>query len=687
MNNYQPGMPCRHILLLLCTFFTLYSAVVAQSIDLDPIAEAWICDENLQAIANSTSPLTLGSEIRICVQPTALTRNRRVVMRSIDRFVFSKGDRGRNGVQEVITNKQAVFPEETKIACQPGSIVCSFQTRLFDDFFFPVKIDETHYLPPSRTVIQGNGIVSMEFIAGSGTRHLLRGTINLHPSRRVQASAGPIAGTDDIQILNIVIAEEKRWKDRDDAQSVSEVWKALPRWAQAMFCVGVMVFVVCCCCCLGLFGWIASVQFSKSTKQNSNKVDAPSHRHSTADSSGRTMVVPIDDDGCPTLHPDQNLCPTGNPRRTHSQTLDSQPLDSTKGPIQVRKAPRQSSDILDPHARARNTLSGGSQHRPYRSPSLMSSTSDHGSIREPVQGKRVPTRHSTDDSLFVPKDASSLSGGSHHPPRRISTTPSPIRSRSRHASLGPSIHTQNGLDGSRHSHVPPTTTARAGFNNSELLRGSNHSRRGTRPSVNSNSSHGPPRRCPPIRRAERRHSFVSDSTTSLARSSQSHLPRRSCHGPARTRLTMPSEPPRQASLHSPGQDDEQSVSSSMVDDDDVCSFASSSATPPPAKEEERDLETTPPSNKKKIYKNEKKGMKKAEFSAVSQPDPSTSPLSKSKGDLIPLVPMRAVSSMNLVEPVESLASAGKSKKKKMKKKVEPPVPEEVKEEAWGDQLD
>jgi hypothetical protein len=268
--------------ILLFLLISKHLEVDAQQVDDELVAEAWLCNEYLKPLSDNQMKdhLTLGSNIRICIHPTFRTRNRRIVMRSIDRFSFSKGERGVDGVQVVIDDGAVVSPDEARISCQPGATVCSFRTILMDELFYP-PVFNGNALPPSNTVVQGIGAVTMEFGDG-GDRRLLRGTVHLNVSRRTQI--GSLAGTSEVKVMDIPIAEQVRGEAKEEEdEGFQEMWEGLPRWGQALCVIAVLLFLFLCCCCCAAFGcWMAGAEIGSKKKGTKPEGTKP------AGTSGRT---------------------------------------------------------------------------------------------------------------------------------------------------------------------------------------------------------------------------------------------------------------------------------------------------------------------------------------------------------------------------------------------------------------
>lgn len=292
----------RVAVVIVCTL----PAVGAMATYADPAAEAWLCNELFQPLTTEESrkPFSLDApDIRVCIQPDKATKNENIGVGMIDRFAFSKGDRGKDGVQVVIDDRRPVDQAATIIYCLPGQDICTFSTKLMDQFFFPPLDENGHSLEPINSVIQGIGSVSMAYFRGTGGssgrtsaessegnldggRHL-RASFKfvMEPTRRMQEAEAVWAGVADIKVLNIPIAEKgsnggsddgkgnNRGKDKNNGSGgdgsqgpVADFYDQLPFWGQCLVWTGVAVAAllgVCCMCFLCYLGHNALVPTRK----------------------------------------------------------------------------------------------------------------------------------------------------------------------------------------------------------------------------------------------------------------------------------------------------------------------------------------------------------------------------------------------------------------------------------------
>jgi hypothetical protein len=120
-------------------------------------AYGWLCDKNNLELDPRKHPLVKGRDkARVCVTPDDIAINQdNVRIRNIDSFTWNRED---VNVTQVAISTNAVEEPRTEIFCQPGSLVCAFETDLVDDLYrLPGKVG-------------GKGIVWLQFGEDSGRR-------------------------------------------------------------------------------------------------------------------------------------------------------------------------------------------------------------------------------------------------------------------------------------------------------------------------------------------------------------------------------------------------------------------------------------------------------------------------------------------------------------------------------------
>lgn len=429
------------------------------------------------------------------------------------------------------------------------------------------------------------------------------------------------------------------------------------------------------------------ITVKKPQRQNSNTSDVSASEEESLPGSSRNSTPPS---------PSQSPLPMSD-GSTHS---------TTRRPMQTKRVPNRNSTVGDSSLGPKDPLSLGdaSRHHPRRpctapAPLPLSSSSCHSRIQRPIPNNRIPNRHSTGDASFVPKNPLGLDGNSyHHPNRPCNFTAPPIRSRNRHASLGPSTR------GTTSTHQDPFRPSRViGNPKNEFPRGSSHLNRQPLTSSsfhgggNNSSSHGLPRRSLQTRGRMGRRNSLQPGAYPHPESNKPELTRSTYHAPTPTRLPLSSESSKESLLDPKKAAAIPTADTSIFDDDDddVCSFASDSTTPTATTQNvEKGTETT----RRPIERTTESSIK-----SKLESSPSSSIGSTSKVDAVPMIPVRFISSANLMEPSTPGKPNKKSKKvktdttsikKKKKKKKNTTTVEDCSvsksnqvEETWGDRLD
>jgi len=220
------------------------------------IAEAFECDDLLQPLPQALRPI--GYEVRVCVEPNRPTRNRGIVMRSINSFTFYQ-NLG-SAVQRAIVNGNEL-DQRTLLVCVAGELICSFKTKLDDDFF---------YMNTPNGTVTGTGEVSMEVEEEDGTRRVLTGGIGLR-GLQADTAAGGFAGADDVS-LDILVEgsprpeglvrgtpEEKSW------------WEDSPVWLRVLVIVGAALILIMICALIGICIWSARDMVNQTGRKRTDR--------------------------------------------------------------------------------------------------------------------------------------------------------------------------------------------------------------------------------------------------------------------------------------------------------------------------------------------------------------------------------------------------------------------------------
>lgn len=228
-----------------------------QSSNARVVAEAFECDEYQQKLPQEELDAykPLGYEIRVCIQPVTPTRNRGIVMRSIDDFTWYKAQ-GSTVQPAVVKN---IDQSLTLAVCIPGRVVCTLKTKLLDDFF---------YNPKNGTVV-GTGTVSMQ-VQGDEDNPTIRRKLGADEngifqavvewtggSRGLQVGSafGGYAGSSGVSMrFNVDQLEPPADFVPYVPDDVSSWWEDSPTWLKVLVIAGaIILLLMACCLCLMCF--------------------------------------------------------------------------------------------------------------------------------------------------------------------------------------------------------------------------------------------------------------------------------------------------------------------------------------------------------------------------------------------------------------------------------------------------
>lgn len=296
------------------------------------VAEAYECDEYLRELpqAERDAYKPLGYEVRVCIRPTRPTRNRGIVMRSIDDFTWYKALG--TIVQPAVVKKADV--SRTLQLCIPGRVVCTLKTKLFDDFF---------YNPTNATVV-GTGTVSMQ-VQGDDSNPTIRRQLGAdengifqtvvewtigHRGLQVGSALGGYAGSSGVSLeLNV-----DRREPPDDfvpfvEEDVTSWWEDSPTWLKVLVIAGaIILFLMGCCLCV-MFCW-AFREYVQDEKDKSKNLDDDVEEQFPK--AGVTVNPPVNawDDYDQTETADENRAPDGTQPTDKDICFDADKHPGTK---------------------------------------------------------------------------------------------------------------------------------------------------------------------------------------------------------------------------------------------------------------------------------------------------------------------------------------------------------------------
>lgn len=240
------------------------------------IAEAYECDEYLEMVSEQERKAykPIGYEIRVCVRPVTPTRNRGIVMRSIDDFTWYKSMG--STVQSAV--KDRLDQPRTLAVCIPGRVICTLKTKLIDDFFYGGQ----------NGTIVGTGTVSMQVdghednpeirrLLGADENGIIPAMVEWSNERNLQTGSalGGFAGASGVKV-EIYVDRKQPPKNfvpysEDD---VSSWWDDSPTWLKVLVILGaIIIFLMGCCLC-----WMCLWSIRESMKDKDKELDDDDQR-------------------------------------------------------------------------------------------------------------------------------------------------------------------------------------------------------------------------------------------------------------------------------------------------------------------------------------------------------------------------------------------------------------------------
>lgn len=99
----------------------------------------YLCDDNREQMVFRV-PISQGSKVRVCVEPTEEALQDGVYMRRIDSFTYQReklpAEPGQYVSQVAVRDGASADPATTELFCERGWELCYFDTLLKGDFYF-----------------------------------------------------------------------------------------------------------------------------------------------------------------------------------------------------------------------------------------------------------------------------------------------------------------------------------------------------------------------------------------------------------------------------------------------------------------------------------------------------------------------------------------------------------------------
>lgn len=96
-------------------------------------AEAYLCNTSYPDIRLPSTALTQGGVVSVCVTPSQIAIDDGLFLTSIDSFMWVRGQIEQPAIEDGIEASNSL----TQFYCRPGSLVCSFVSILYADFYQP----------------------------------------------------------------------------------------------------------------------------------------------------------------------------------------------------------------------------------------------------------------------------------------------------------------------------------------------------------------------------------------------------------------------------------------------------------------------------------------------------------------------------------------------------------------------
>jgi hypothetical protein len=246
---------------------------ILQSSNPRVLGEIYECDELFQEVVD-INPRPIGYEIRICILPDRRTRQRDVVMRSIDEFTFYKNFG--SAVQKVVDKGKENEEQLSIVLCVPGQLICSFKARLKNEFFYD---DDAGNITGSGTLsfqfsedYQPNRRVLVQQQVRLGLGGAGRGRGRGRGRSMIEDVEGGFAGTDTVTV-NIPVEGVPR--PPGDPLSAEENakgwWQTSPTWLKVLVVFGTLVTAILLCCLCGLCVYSLRSRIDDEKKEDEEK--------------------------------------------------------------------------------------------------------------------------------------------------------------------------------------------------------------------------------------------------------------------------------------------------------------------------------------------------------------------------------------------------------------------------------
>eukprot|EP00538_Stauroneis_constricta_P013206 CAMPEP_0119546638 /NCGR_PEP_ID=MMETSP1352-20130426/967_1 /TAXON_ID=265584 /ORGANISM="Stauroneis constricta, Strain CCMP1120" /LENGTH=569 /DNA_ID=CAMNT_0007591359 /DNA_START=146 /DNA_END=1855 /DNA_ORIENTATION=+ len=273
----------------------LQSPRTLQSSALRVDAVMYECDVNNERIEDDgdsqNNKKKIGQFIKYCIQPSLVTQNRDVFLRSIESLMFVRNLPSQSVRQVLVENR--VEQEATTLAvCIPGSVLCTVQTRLDGALFVGNSGQNVQVSVIADIALQfgtlntlwGDNVVSKpgkRALVDGGDRGELGGEVhddvrvimddthtntnidndsnNNHRDLQLVGGNGNYAGSSEVRLFFNISTTNFRESDpnEEDESDDEHWWKDSPVWQRLLVVVAfIITFCVFCCCFAACCFWM-----------------------------------------------------------------------------------------------------------------------------------------------------------------------------------------------------------------------------------------------------------------------------------------------------------------------------------------------------------------------------------------------------------------------------------------------
>ena len=193
------------------------------------IAEVYECNENNEPVSDTNTPRRMGYEIKLCFKPNTPTRNRDVLVQTVQKFTFFRNQG--SAVQHVVKGGNEANEKLSLVLCIPGSEICSFKTKMADSLFYGDRQGN----------VTGVGEIGMQF----GQTAIVQNAVN------------DFAGFSTVSIIIPVVGVNDGLRGIATDDDGYNWWRDAPIWLRILIILAaLLLLLICLCICCGICCWL-----------------------------------------------------------------------------------------------------------------------------------------------------------------------------------------------------------------------------------------------------------------------------------------------------------------------------------------------------------------------------------------------------------------------------------------------